>query len=137
MDKFCFILAYSNNDVIDFCKIDSERFQFLKSILSKENEILKENKKINLSKEKLRKKINTLLNDRLNTKNVIDFGNRFDEKYLYKTVAFDKNTFKLKTSGFDNLIIFGINIYNNIDNELTVRYSKYKKLPSNLNFPIQ
>lgn len=129
MDKFCFIIAYSNNDVIDFCRIDSYRFQFLKSILSKNNDDIKEGKKINVSKENLQKKIILLLNKRKNQKEDIDFGNRFDEKHLYQTVNFNEHTIKLRTSGSDNLIIFGINIYNNIDNELIVKYSKYKKFP--------
>lgn len=123
MSKFCFILSHSNN-IIDFCRTDSDRFQLLKSVILEGNNLT--DKFISISKEKLYQKVILLLKERLNREDDIDFGNRFDEKNIIVSVVFNNKTIRLKTSGVDNLIIFAINIYNNLGSKMIIKFSNYK-----------
>jgi len=118
MKSFFFIENKDKDCVIEIFSENSQRFNFFKSILM-ESEI-KVDSKLNISKDLLNKGIVALLNKK-EEKDIIDFGNRFSEEQCYEVKNFEGVNYKLETSGYDNLIIFAINILENIDANLVLR----------------
>ncbi|MBF7089955.1 hypothetical protein IUY40_00120 [Flavobacterium sp. ALJ2] len=113
--KFFYILN-KNNKLIEFGKISSERFILLESIIGK----ISYNSSLQLTSffieiNKVEKEINNLLRERnLNLIDTPDYEGRFLENEIFEIKQFKDEKLKLCNTGFDNKIIFLINIYNNL-----------------------
>ena len=115
MMKFVYVLD-SNKRLIDLCRIKSDRYAKLKELIyfeESEGLILA----VDLDFAKIENLINDLLSERnLNALDIPEYGNRFLESEIFEVRKFKGVDLKLCNSGFDNTIIFLINIYNNILN---------------------
>jgi hypothetical protein len=113
--KFFYILN-KNNKLVEFGKISSERFISLELITES---ILYtpflELTSFSININKVEKKIIKLLTERnSNPLNISDYEGAFLENEIFEIKQFKEEKLKLCTSGFDNLIIFFINIYNSL-----------------------
>lgn len=110
--KFIYIINKENR-LIDLCKIGSDRYEILVMLISfkiQENLI-----PIKFDISKVERLINLLLNER-NSKplEIPDFNGRFSESEIFNIKKFNGEELKLCNSGFDNKIIFLINIYESL-----------------------
>lgn len=110
--KFVYILNCKNN-LVEFCKINSERYDVLISLTSF---TLKEGLlPVEFDIYKIENLINTLLYERsLEPLDIPDYEGRFSEDEIFEFRIFKEINLKLCNTGFDNKIIFLINIYESI-----------------------
>lgn len=114
MIKFIYILN-NKKELIDLCKIDSERYEVLKKVIP--FEIQEELLPIEFNIYKIEKLIDSLLIERnLKPLDVPDYKGRFLESEIFEIKKYKNEELKLCNSGFDNKIIFLLNLYNSVLN---------------------
>lgn len=110
--RFIYIIN-KDNRLIDLCKIGSDRYEILVKLISfkvQENLL-----PIEFKISKVERVINLLLNER-NSKplEIPDYKGRFLESEIFNIKKFKGEELKLCNTGFDNKIIFLINIYDSL-----------------------
>ncbi len=115
MMSFLFVLS-EEMDIIDFAREKSDRYNILSKIVNDGMISLAENKLclLNIDKNTLESSITNLLKSR--SPNSIDYKDRFQKKEIFNKLNFKNNIYVLCNSGFDNQILFLINIFNYIEN---------------------
>lgn len=113
--KFFYILN-KENKLIDFGKIHSERGVIVNNLT--EQNLNQTNRNLLLIKfevKSLKKLIDTLLKER-NSKplDIPDYKGRFLENEIFEFKNYNNNELRLCNTGFDNKIIFLINIYDSL-----------------------
>lgn len=113
--SFLFVLS-EEMDIIDFAREKSDRYNILSKIVNDGMISLAENKLclLNIDKNTLESSITNLLKSR--SPNSIDYKDRFQKKEIFNKLNFKNNIYVLCNSGFDNQILFLINIFNYIEN---------------------
>jgi hypothetical protein len=118
----------NKKSLIDFCRINSKRFELLKQItvsnISPPNDV----ENLVIDRVALEKIIENLLITReKNWKDVIiDHGDRFSLEQIFIEKQYKGAVLKLYTSGYDNTIIFLLNILDAIYSNtiLSLKYSQ-------------
>ncbi|MEX1192827.1 MAG: hypothetical protein WEA99_12705 [Brumimicrobium sp.] len=110
MSKRFFLKDAQTQKTIEVFRSNSKREQLLIDCLAIPI-LIQSNITIVIDKEKLKKKLTELISNR-EVSRKIDFGNRFGYDLCYQKITFEGVDYELETSGDDNLIIFGFNIYN-------------------------
>jgi hypothetical protein len=126
--KFIYILS-GTMKLVDLLLIDSDRFNLLKEVsltdISKKAEILVE---IKISVFLVEKKLRELLEyRRTHPLDIPSNADKFDKDEVFVNRTIFNETLLLCTTGFDNLIIFLSNIYDNLKTEPVSHYLLYVK----------
>lgn len=113
--SFLYILS-KEMDVIDFAREKSDRYNILNEIVNEDIISIIENHlyPLNIDKHNLEYVIINLLKNRELDAYYIDYKNRFQEDDIFSKIIFNNKTYTLCNSGFDNKILFLINIFNYI-----------------------
>ncbi|MTH15805.1 hypothetical protein [Flavobacterium sp. LC2016-01] len=112
------------NVIIEVAKTNSDRFMLLMELIHTNDISTHQFFNIEFNLEDTRKKIIELLNERSDIAlDLPSYVGRFTEEEIFVNFNFQGKSYKLCTTGFDNKIIFLLNIYmyvleNNIESKL-------------------
>jgi hypothetical protein len=98
-----------NSQWVEVAKIGAVRYNLLSGIVDF-TPVLHQNIFVKIPLEKLEIKIEEMLPFRL--QDTPEYENRFKKEDIFQRLIYKGKTYKLCNSGFDNSIIFLINIYN-------------------------
>lgn len=100
------------NKIIEVAKTNSDRFMLLMELIGINDISTNQFFNLEFNLEDIRKKIIGLLNERSNMPlDVPNYVGRFDEDEIFVNFIFQGKSYKLCTTGFDNKIIYLLNIY--------------------------
>ncbi|MDO4230218.1 MAG: hypothetical protein Q4C98_10415 [Capnocytophaga sp.] len=119
--SFVYIVSKDLN-VIEIARKESDRYKlFLDIVDTSMSNLNLENHffLININTEKLKTKIDDLLKLRVE-ENAIDYKDRFEETDVFCEFIYNNTKYLLCNSGFDNQIIFLINILNYTKNNQNI-----------------
>lgn len=121
--SFLYILS-DDFEIIDFAKSNSNRFNVLNQITDNSLLGIQENQLISLKLDSkiIEYRIKQLLKSRIDKIDIPTFSGRFYDDDIFVKVRFNESTYELCNSGFDNQIIFLINIFNAIKNNQNIKF---------------
>jgi len=110
----CFVYLLTDKlAVIDFARLNSDRYHRLNTILNNGLLNIIEDKLMcfEIDKEKLKDSIEFLLSNR-QMNDFPEYEGRFSKEDLFIETQFENRTYSLCNSGVENSVIFLINLYN-------------------------
>ncbi|MDQ6530223.1 hypothetical protein [Flavobacterium sp. LHD-85] len=102
------------NKIIEIAKVNSDRFTLLIELIHLDVSDINNNQFFNIefNLKDIKKRIIELLDERSNLPlDIPNYIGRFSEEEIFINFDFEESSYKLCTTGFDNKIIFLLNIY--------------------------
>lgn len=103
----------SFNSLIDVCRLPSVKYDLVISVIHNVDtkSLFQQKSHVKIDINLLVSKMEDLINKREININPPVYGNRFTEEQIFEKRSFKGNSYKLCRSGYDNRIIFLLNIY--------------------------
>jgi len=123
--KFVYVVS-AKLRVIDLALIDSERSSILEKLVGVniKNIIERGARVVNvdIDKSQVQKLLDSLLDVRMQYSDIPDYKGRFTDEEIFIEMFYGENVLKLSRSGFDNNIIFLLNIFNSFSSSERLDY---------------
>jgi len=123
--KFVYVVS-AKLRVIDLALIDSERSSILEKLVGVniKNIIERGARVVNvdIDKSEVQKLLDSLLDVRMQYSDIPDYKGRFTDEEIFIEMFYGENVLKLSRSGFDNNIIFLLNIFNSFSSSERLDY---------------